>query len=183
MHTKKWFWELKMSYLWFCAFLWAPKPYFLTWCQDLAACKILHFIQERSNTLQPSEKLLLIIPSQVGPSAITNIGYCYHIKMMTFYFNCSFFEEIFFSCSAFLSPVFWTSYSCGYLVWFFFPPISFVTLTSNCFGKLCMLTKIFKILNFQLELKEGNIKHGFKTEGEWLSLGTTSKLLSQNVPH
>lgn len=59
---------------------------------------------------------------------------------------------------------------------FFFPPISFVTLTSNCFGKLCMLTKIFKILNFQLELKEGNIKHGFKTEGEWLSLGTTSKL-------
>lgn len=105
-----------MSYLWFCAFLWAPKPYFLTWYQDLAACKILHFIQERSNTLQPSEKLLLIIHSQVGPSAITNIGYCYHIKMMTFYFNCSFFEEIFFSCSAFLSPVFWTSYSCGYLV-------------------------------------------------------------------
>lgn len=120
----------------------------------------------------------------VGPSAITNIGYCYHIKMITFYSNCSFFEEFFFffSCSAFLSPVFWTSYCCGYLVWFSFPPISFVTLTSNCFGKLCMLTKIFKILNFQLEPKEGNIKHGFKIEGEWLSLGTTSKLPSQNVP-
>lgn len=29
-----------------------------------------------------------------------------------------------------------------------------------------MLTKIFKILNFQLELEEGDIKHGFKTEGE-----------------
>lgn len=87
---------LGVENLWFCAFLWAPKPYFLTWCQDLAACKMLCFIQERSNTLQPSEKLLLIIPSQVGPSAITNIGYCYHIKMMTFYFNCSFFEEIFF---------------------------------------------------------------------------------------